>query len=91
MKALMQTVLQISLYGGFAALGAWAACAVLRRLHAPERFLCWIWAAVGLRFVLPGGIPVFFTLPQTAAAEAAPAAQALSQWMADPALPLTEL
>ena len=50
------------------------------RAHAPSRFLCWLWLAVGLRFVLPFGIPLALPRPQnTQLAEAADTVQALTQ------------
>ncbi|MGN0984813.1 MAG: M56 family metallopeptidase, partial [Gemmiger sp.] len=62
MRSLVLSFLQMSLWGGVAALGVLAVCAILRRCRAPSRFLCWLWLAAGTRFVLPGGIPV--TLPR---------------------------
>ena len=44
--------------GQLVALAAWLVCRALRRAHAPSRLLCWLWLAVGLRFVLPWGIPL---------------------------------
>ena len=54
----------LSLWGGAAALGALAVGALLRRLHTPSRWLCWLWLAVGLRFALPWGIPLALPRPQ---------------------------
>ena len=72
--------LLLSLWGGAAALAAWVVCRLLRRAHAPSRFLCWLWLAVGLRFVLPFGIPLALPRPQnTQLAEAADTVQALTQ------------
>ena len=73
-------VLLLSLWGGAAALAAWVVCRLLRRAHAPSRFLCWLWLAVGLRFVLPFGIPLALPRPQNIQlAEAADTVQALTQ------------
>ena len=46
-----------------ATLAAWGV-QLLRRAHAPSRFLCWLWLAVGLRFMLPWGIPLRLPRPQ---------------------------
>ena len=54
----------LSVWGGAAALGALAVGALLRRLHTPSRWLCWLWLAVGLRFALPWGIPLALPRPQ---------------------------
>ena len=54
----------LSLWGGAAALGALAVGALLRRLHTPSRWLCWLWLAAGLRFALPWGIPLALPRPQ---------------------------
>ena len=53
MRSTVLSFLVLSLWGGAAALAAWVVCRLLRRAHAPSRFLCWLWLAVGLRFVLP--------------------------------------
>ena len=37
------------------------------RLRAPSKLLCLLWLAVGLRFLLPGGIPVSIRQPGSAA------------------------
>lgn len=69
-----QTVLAfllLSARGGIAALAVWAVCKLLRRAHAPSRLLCWLWLAVGLRFVLPWGIPLHLPRPQSAPVAAA--------------------
>lgn len=65
MRAWVLHVLQLSLWGGAAALGALAVSALLRRLHTPSRLLCWLWLAVGLRFALPWGIPLTLPRPQS--------------------------
>ncbi len=91
MRSLVLQFFQISVWGGAAALGAWAACAVLRRCHAPSRLLCWLWLAVGMRFALPGGIPLTLPRPQGGQlAEAAAAVQAFAQPAAPAALPLSD-
>ena len=64
-KTLVLSLLFMGVWGGLLSLGALALCAVLRKIHAPSRLLCLVWLAVGLRFLLPGGIPV--TVPQPAA------------------------
>ena len=46
-------------------------CRALRRAHAPSRLLCWLWLAVGLRFVLPWGIPLKLPRPESAPLAAA--------------------
>ena len=47
-----------SMCGGLLVLLCLPLCALLRRLRAPSKLLCLLWLAVGLRFLLPGGIPV---------------------------------
>ena len=64
MQTNVVSFLLLSLWGGAAALAAWVVCRLLRRAHAPSRFLCWLWLAVGLRFVLPWGIPLRLPRPQ---------------------------
>ena len=89
MQTTVVLFLLLSLWGGAAALAAWVVCRLLRRAHAPSRFLCWLWLAVGLRFVLPFGIPLALPRPQnTQLAEAADTVQALAQpELTAPALP----
>lgn len=80
MRSTVLSFLLLSLWGGAAALAAWVVCRLLRRAHAPSLFLCWLWLAVGLRFVLPFGIPLALPRPQnTQLAEAADTVQALTQ------------
>ena len=80
MRSTVLSFLLLSLWGGAAALAAWVVCRLLRRAHAPSRFLCWLWLAVGLRFVLSFGIPLALPRPQnTQLAEAADTVQALTQ------------
>ena len=80
MRSTVLSFLLLSLWGGAAALAAWVVCRLLRRAHAPSRFLCWLWLAVGLRFVLPFGIPLALPRPQnTQLAEAADTVKALTQ------------
>ena len=80
MRSTVLSFLLLSLWGGAAALAAWVVCRLLRCAHAPSRFLCWLWLAVGLRFVLPFGIPRALPRPQnTQLAEAADTVQALTQ------------
>ena len=64
MRSTVFAFLLLSARGGAAALAAWAVCKLLRRAHAPSRLLCWLWLAVGLRFVLPWGIPLSLPRPQ---------------------------
>ena len=64
MRSTVLSFLLLSLWGGAAALAAWVVCRLLRRAHAPSRFLCWLWLAVGLRFMLPWGIPLRLPRPQ---------------------------
>lgn len=64
MRSTVFAFLLLSARGGVAALAAWAVCKLLRRAHAPSRLLCWLWLAVGLRFVLPWGIPLSLPRPQ---------------------------
>ena len=45
-----------SMCGGLLVLLCLPLCALLRRLRAPSKLLCLLWLAVGLRFLLPGGI-----------------------------------
>ena len=63
MRSTVLAFLLLSARGGVAALAAWLVCRVLRRAHAPSRLLCWLWLAVGLRFVLPWGIPLKLPRP----------------------------
>ena len=78
MRALVLRCALTSVQGGLAALAVLAVCAVLRRLRAPSRVLCWLWLAAGLRFLLPG-IPLTLPRPQSAPlAKAADTVQALT-------------
>ena len=52
-----------SMCGGLLVLFCLPLCALLRRLRAPSKLLCLLWLAVGLRFLLPGGIPVSIRQP----------------------------
>ena len=80
MRSTVFAFLLLSARGGAAALAAWAVCKLLRRAHAPSRLLCWLWLAVGLRFVLPWGIPLSLPLPQnTQLAAAADTVQELGE------------
>ena len=80
MRSTVFAFLLLSARGGAAALAAWAVCKLLRRAHAPSRLLCWLWLAVGLRFVLPWGIPLSLPRPQnTQLAAAADAVQELGE------------
>ena len=63
MRSTVLAFLLLSARGGVAALTAWLVCRALRRAHAPSRLLCWLWLAVGLRFVLPWGIPLKLPRP----------------------------
>ena len=86
MRSTVLAFLLLSARGGVAALAAWAVCRLLRRAHAPSRLLCWLWLAVGLRFVLPWGIPLRLPRPQNESlATAADAVQELGEL---PALPV---
>ena len=86
MRSTVFAFLLLSARGGAAALAAWAVCKLLRRAHAPSRLLCWLWLAVGVRFVLPWGIPLRLPRPQSAPlAAAADTVQELG------ALPLPDL
>ena len=80
MRSTVFAFLLLSAQGGAAALAAWAVCKLLRRAHAPSRLLCWLWLAVGLRFVLPWGIPLSLPRPQnTQLAAAADTVQELGE------------
>ncbi len=80
MRSTVFAFLLLSARGGAAALAAWAVCKLLRRAHAPSRLLCWLWLAVGLRFVLPWGIPLSLPRPQnTQLAAAADTVQELGE------------
>ena len=80
MRSTVFAFLLLSTRGGAAALAAWAVCKLLRRAHAPSRLLCWLWLAVGLRFVLPRGIPLSLPRPQnTQLAAAADTVQELGE------------
>ena len=71
MRQTVLAFLLLSARGGIAALAVWAVCKLLRRVHAPSRLLCWLWLAVGLRFVLPWGIPLHLPRPQSVPVAAA--------------------
>lgn len=71
MRSIVLAFLLLSARGGVAALAAWLVCRALRRAHAPSRLLCWLWLAVGLRFVLPWGIPLKLPRPESAPLAAA--------------------
>lgn len=58
MRSIVLSFLLLSARGAVAAAAVWCVCRVLRRAHAPSRLLCWLWLAVGVRFVLPWGIPL---------------------------------
>ena len=91
MRSWVLHVLQLSLWGGAAALGALAVSALLRRLHTPSRLLCWLWLAVGLRFALPWGIPLTLPRPQSEQlARAADTVQALAEGPGPAALPAAQ-
>ena len=80
MRSTVFAFLLLSARGGAAALAAWAVCKLLRRANAPSRLLCWLWLAVGLRFVLPWGIPLSLPRPQnTQLAAAADTVQELGE------------
>ena len=80
MRSTVFAFLLLSARGGATALAAWAVCKLLRRAHAPSRLLCWLWLAVGLRFVLPWGIPLSLPRPQnTQLAAAADTVQELGE------------
>ena len=80
MRSTVLAFLLLSARGALAALGAWCVCKLLRRAHAPSRLLCWLWLAVGVRFVLPWGIPLELPRPQnTQLAAAADTVQELGE------------
>lgn len=82
--------LLLSLWGGAAVLAAWAVSALLRRAHVPSRLLCWLWLAVGLRFVWPG-IPLTLPRPQNQElARAADRVRALAENPAPAVLPAVQ-
>ncbi len=86
MRSIVLSFLLLSARGAVAAAAVWCVCRVLRRAHAPSRLLCWLWLAVGVRFVLPWGIPLRLPRPQSAPlAAAADTVQELG------ALPLPDL
>ena len=86
MRSIVLSFLLLSARGAVAAAAVWCVCQVLRRAHAPSRLLCWLWLAVGVRFVLPWGIPLRLPRPQSAPlAAAADTVQELG------ALPLPDL
>lgn len=64
-----------SLCGGVLTLLCLPLCSLLRRMHVPSKLICLLWIAVGLRFFVPGGIPV--SVPQ--AVHTAPLPSALEQ------------
>lgn len=86
MRSTVLAFLLLSARGGVAALAAWLVCRVLRRAHAPSRLLCWLWLAVGLRFVLPWGIPL--KLPRPESAPLAAAADTVQDWASCRCCPL---
>ena len=86
MRSIVLSFLLLSTRGAVAAAAVWCVCRALRRVHAPSRLLCWLWLAVGVRFVLPWGIPLQLPRPQSAPlAAAADTVQELG------ALPLPDL
>ena len=86
MRSIVLSFLLLSTRGAVAAAAVWCVCRALRRAHAPSRLLCWLWLAVGVRFVLPWGIPLRLPRPQSAQlAAAADTVQELG------ALPLPDL
>lgn len=86
MRSIVLSFLLLSARGAVAAAAVWCVCRALRRAHAPSRLLCWLWLAVGVRFVLPWGIPLQLPRPQSAQlAAAADTVQELG------ALPLPDL
>lgn len=86
MRSIVLSFLLLSARGAVAAAAVWCVCRALRRAHAPSRLLCWLWLAVGVRFVLPWGIPLRLPRPQSAPlAAAADTVQELG------ALPLPDL
>lgn len=86
MRSIVLSFLLLSARGAVAAAAVWCVCRALRRAHAPSRLLCWLWLAVGVRFVLPWGIPLRLPRPQSAPlATAADTVQELG------ALPLPDL
>ena len=91
MRDLVLHFLLLSLWGGAATLAAWGVSALLRRAHIPSRLLCWLWLAVGLRFVLPWGIPLILPRPRNQElAQAADTVQALAEGPAPAALPAVQ-
>ena len=86
MRSIVLSFSLLSARGAVAAAAVWCVCRALRRAHAPSRLLCWLWLAVGVRFVLPWGIPLRLPRPQSAPlAAAADTVQELG------ALPLPDL
>ena len=79
MRSTVFAFLLLSARGGAAALAAWAVCKLLRRAHAPSRLLCWLWLAVGLRFVLPWGIGIPLSLPRPQNTQLAAAADTVQE------------
>ena len=71
MRSIVLSFLLLSTRGAVAAAAVWCVCRALRRAHAPSRLLCWLWLAVGVRFVLPWGIPLRLPRPQSAPLAAA--------------------
>ena len=71
MRSIVLSFLLLSARGAVAAAAVWCVCRALRRAHAPSRLLCWLWLAVGVRFVLPWGIPLRLPRPQSAPLAAA--------------------
>ena len=71
MRSIVLSFLLLSARGAVAAAAVWCVCRALRRAHAPSRLLCWLWLAVGVRFVLPWGIPLRLPRPQNAPLAAA--------------------
>ena len=71
MRSIVLSFLLFSARGAVAAAAVWCVCRALRRAHAPSRLLCWLWLAVGVRFVLPWGIPLRLPRPQSAPLAAA--------------------
>ncbi len=74
MQSLVLQYALSSLRSGLLVLVVLLVCSLLRRLHTPSRYLCWVWLAVGVRFVLPG-IPL--TLPRRTGAALSKTADAI--------------
>lgn len=85
MRAAFVYLLQQSLWGGVTALAVLGIAAILRRAHTPSRWLCFLWLAVGVRFLAAPCIDL--ALPRPTAPALAQAADTMQTLAAPVPLP----